>query len=1110
MKKLTKMLLINWHYISYEVIEFENVNFLTGKNGAGKSTILDALQLLLLGNPRGNFFNKAANDKAGRSLEGYLRGEIGDDGDVGYKYLRPGRFTSYIVCEFFDTVTRKNFCIGITFDVYKDAKKDDQFFYLNAPLPENHFLGEKEIPYTISELKSYLARNNKGKYELYSGNTQYQSALLGKLGGINSKFFNLFKKAVTFTPIDDIEKFIVEYVCDVKNNIDITDMQENIRYYNNLAKQVDVMKQRQNELEEIEQVHNKYVQERTREKVQRYIILRGNQQIALDKIENLMKEIKKAKEKIEENKKRKEQIEKRQDELSIKIDELYKQRNQSDIARRSDELKKMIENLRQKIAEVEKIEQDNIVFLRNHCVQWNATIEGVTGLEYKEKIDILKDMIKYLEQIAQENVLKELDITYAENIKQAIEEMIQIANEKFYTLEAELKNKEMQKQQLECDIENLKKGMRPYKVELLQFKEELTKRLEEQVNEKVQINIFADLLEMKDIKWKNAIEGYLNTQKQYFIMEPRYYEKALAIYNELAKENQDYHSFGLVDIEKIEQENREILPNSLAEEIISENKLAQVYINYLLGRVIKCDDTSSLRKHKIAITPECMLYQGYVARKISPALYKYPTIGKKALEEQKVLKEKELKQIEEDIEKQKIVKTVMANIMKMQSFSDNDIYHLKEDCQKMQQKDQYIQEKSALQQELESLDIFWVEKIDKEIRTKEVERKQLNDQVAEIREEQAILATKIKYKEEQDLPAEHMKEQEQTNQIKLLYTPEWIEQEGEDKFGKELLRNRVEAVVYNFTNQISRTKSQIEKNKNELYETRTNYINHYQLSYSIIDDSNQEYAEDLKKIREIELPNYLDKIEDAKQKAYDQFREDFLAKLKSNIDEVKSQIKDLNEALEQYRFGSDQYRFKVSPKQEYKKFYDMIIDPMVLDGWSITTEQFKQKYNQEIKELFDKITSQDSQTISKMNEEEYEKNIKEYTDYKTYLKFDLIVIDQTGNEQRLSKTLSKKSGGETQTPFYISVLASFAQLYRTKNNDNTFRLIVFDEAFSKMDSERIEESIKLLKKSAFQSIFAAPPEKLHDIQDLVDSTLCVLNPKENCIVVRKYTNKEEW
>jgi len=100
----------------------------------------------------------------------------------------------------------------------------------------------------------------------------------------------------------------------------------------------------------------------------------------------------------------------------------------------------------------------------------------------------------------------------------------------------------------------------------------------------------------------------------------------------------------------------------------------------------------------------------------------------------------------------------------------------------------------------------------------------------------------------------------------------------------------------------------------------------------------------------------------------------------------------------------------------------------------------------------------------------------------------------TGSK-RLSRTLHKKSGGETQTPFYISVLASFAQLYRIRHkneSDNTMRLIIFDEAFSKMDSERIQESIKLLRRFGLQAVLSAPPEKIGDIAPLVDRNLCVI------------------
>ena len=40
MKKLKKILLINWLYFSKELIEVDDINFLTGKNGAGKTTLM--------------------------------------------------------------------------------------------------------------------------------------------------------------------------------------------------------------------------------------------------------------------------------------------------------------------------------------------------------------------------------------------------------------------------------------------------------------------------------------------------------------------------------------------------------------------------------------------------------------------------------------------------------------------------------------------------------------------------------------------------------------------------------------------------------------------------------------------------------------------------------------------------------------------------------------------------------------------------------------------------------------------------------------------------------------------------------------------------------------
>ena len=124
MKTLKRMQLVNWHYFAFETLNFSDINFLTGKNASGKTTLIDALQLVILGDTTGHFFNKSATDKSSRNLKGYLRCEIGDKEDGTSIYLRNGRFSSYIALEFVDDETNEDF------EFLKEYIKDVPFEHL--------------------------------------------------------------------------------------------------------------------------------------------------------------------------------------------------------------------------------------------------------------------------------------------------------------------------------------------------------------------------------------------------------------------------------------------------------------------------------------------------------------------------------------------------------------------------------------------------------------------------------------------------------------------------------------------------------------------------------------------------------------------------------------------------------------------------------------------------------------------------------------------------------------------------------------------------------------------------------------------------------------------
>lgn len=159
------------------------------------------------------------------------------------------------------------------------------FFILDDSIPENHFIDEAtNTAMDYRKLKTYFAQNySPSKYKTYKeSNKSYQNDFLAKMGAIKPKFFSLFKKSVTFTPIDNIEKFISEYVCDVTNEIDVEKMKENIRQYKELEKRAKEMQERLESLRKIEEIFNSYQKDVEEEYMQKFMLEKSGLQIEIN------------------------------------------------------------------------------------------------------------------------------------------------------------------------------------------------------------------------------------------------------------------------------------------------------------------------------------------------------------------------------------------------------------------------------------------------------------------------------------------------------------------------------------------------------------------------------------------------------------------------------------------------------------------------------------------------------------------------------------------------------------------------------------------------------------------------------------------------------------
>ena len=663
---------------------------------------------------------------------------------------------------------------------------------------------------------------------------------------------------------------------------------------------------------------------------------------------------------------------------------------------------------------------------------------------------------------------------------------------------AELKEEQDQKRTV---LANLRKDIKDYPRGLLQLKSRLESELNSQIGSPVRIDILADVLELADEHWRGAVEGYLNTQKFYLLVEPTYYKRALLIFDRIKKEF-GFASFGLVDIGKL-RERETIRPrdDSLACKVETESELARNYIDYLLGRVVCCEKAEQLRNFKTAITADGLLYQGYVVRSIQRKLMDDAFIGRRSINLRVSRLEEALKQIDEQMCYWDPIHQLLTQ-SKEPLFTHFFIQNTVAEKQIAYLRDMEItKEVTDIEDQLSKLDLLWLDEqrrtiaaLGDEIIALNKEKEQKGIQIGQRKE-------RIRQLDYEVLPNHYQQLSNMEDRLQDEFPVEYQENIGLPRYQQELDRlKRADIVHKNFSNRLEQSVKEQDTAQRKLFNARREYTDQFKpCSFRVEAMDNDEFEAEQRLLEESELPKYQEKIKAARESAMEQFQNDFLAKLKSSIDQVQDQVKNLNRALRQAQFGTDSYQFRVERNPDYVEYYDMIMDPELMEGdVGLFARPFQDKYGQLIEKLFSQITTADDTQLNARKQSELQENIQRYTDFRTYLKFDLETTDQNGTKQLLSQTLNTKSGGETQTPFYIAVLASFAQLYRvndTSSFGNTVRLAVFDEAFNKMDSDRIIESVRLLRRMGLQTIICTPPDKVSDIMPIADRTLLVNKDK---------------
>lgn len=863
MKKLTRLKLINWHRFSDVTIDFGDSTLISGENGAGKSTLLDAIQFVVTCST--NHFNKAAHENGKRKLTGYIRCKTGRE---NHPYERTGEISAHVALEFYEESKEKYFVIGAVIDSATEGQETVVRYLMDNVMLEDEMFKIGNRPRTITEFRSF---NNKNIKLFAKTNAEGKKMMKQRFGRIEDKFFQLIPKALAFKPIDDIKDFVYSYVLDEKE-VNIDHLRENVRSYQELEKTLEGVKNRIEKLSEIECHHKAVVDCIQSDRMYEYFMAQSDLDLTKEQIGVLQDEIRRESYRLEQLNAKcssmKKELENKEEVRTLLLAEL----NANSDFQTLEKQKKYLKELQEK-EEIQYQEKKRLLESGKKAGQKVKRLLEIPDVdECMKQYDELLHRLKDTEDVVSAQELIDRAIAYKKHMSTKLQRKNLEIQSRLNEIAADL-------QETEQRISNLKQHRFSYPsaVQLLmsRVEQELLK-----IGRTAKPRILCEMLEITDETWRNAVEGYLNTQRFYVLVEPEHFDIALGIYEKLRREKKAY-GVGLINSGKLEE--YDIAPaGSLATVVESKSIYAKRYVNMVLGKVHMCKRVDELKQYPVSITPNCMRYQNHVASAIRPEIYTTPFIGKNAF---KVQYEQAL-QKKEDLNRQKIeckdrMTHMEVTLQWLEWDDDTDVKYRITIVSELKRTGLEIEKCETEIRNLQQNTTM----IEKQIRADEMRKEceELKSHISKSDRESGACELKISNAKDRLVECEdeciHKNElitdiaQKAENEI-VLWKKEYEKQTGD---------KTLEQFRQNFDRRRKANNTTKENADKKMTSAMYDYKTAFDFGAAATLEAYPEYAAVQERLVNSELLNYEEKVRKAKLSAEEEFREQFLSKLQENM-----------------------------------------------------------------------------------------------------------------------------------------------------------------------------------------------------------------------------------
>ncbi len=1071
---------------------------LTGDIGSGKSTLVDALTCLLV--PHNKIvFNKAADAEGKeRNLTSYVKGEYKKEKEEITKvakkvYLRPDDDTyTAIIGNFQNQGYDECVCLAQLFWIGKDAKVEKLLIISTTPLTiKDHFSHFSDI----NDLRKRL-RNTQG-VQLFNDNFSQYSEQFRRLFGMNSeKAIDLFYQTVSMKSVSSLTDFVREQM------LERTDVKE----------QITALLRR---FEDLKKAHEAVVHAR-----EQYQILKplteacveyGNVSRAIEDIEAMLEVIPAwfSEQKIEL--------------LRRAIEDA------------SSELEKLSQQQQRMAEELNSLEERKQAILLDIANNGGTRIEQIAGeikRHEQDKIAKRKEFDDY-ERLASRVGLKNIqdEKGFDENIERANQ-----LNDQCLRVEIELREQrdnlvsDLRKQEAEYsaewqELQSLKERKTQIPAWLVGFRTQLCNDLRIDEDD---LPFAGELLKVNEseIIWEGAIEKLLHDAGISLLVPGSHYKSVSKYVNDNPLRSADGRGIKLTyleaDIQTTGRVSKELDEDSIVYKIDIKPDTPfydwlENYIQRSFGDYI-CTDVNGLQHVPFGITRQGLIKSGRIRhtkddRKRIDDRRNY-VLGWSNTEKIKVL-EASVSRLEDAIELSRSdIKTIETNEKKNQEQKQL-LSHLL-----------YIRDYSRLDWKFHVSKIYDLENERNELlhnndmlallqRNKTEVEQQIGD--AKTKESQIIekmggLKTNIKTYEEQ-LSNAHTQTEQQALHLKEKWYPMISEKladinltlknidNKQDEFRKQYQGENGE--LKKLRSRQTNFRSSIERRMREIKE-------HSRAEYSEIAESIDARAEYIKKFEQLhreDLKRHEERFKDELNKNVINSIAVFDNQLQKHESDIKQKIRTINQHLSEivYNAAQDTYitiLMDATTSKEVRLFREDL-KRCYSHSLSSNTDLYTEEKYEQVKNILDRFASMEGVDRDWTNT---------VTDVRQWFEFNASERFRSDNtEKEFYEGSGGKSGGQKEKLAYTILASALAYQFGLQfgeSKSRSFRFVVIDEAFGRGSDESTRYGLELFKKLNLQLLIVTPLQKIHIIENHVNSFHFVSNREGSNSQVSNLTKEE--